>query len=92
MNMWGLMPSFLNTIDQYFPTFLEEAKLENPTTREYLLPTTVSHLIHMDLLKVKVLHSPATWFGVTYAADKPIVVSALRKLTDEGLYPDGLWK
>lgn len=92
MNMWGLMPSFLDTTEKYFPTFLEEAKLENPTTREYLLPTTVSHLIHMDMLKVKVLHTGATWFGVTYAADKPIVVSALRKLTDDGLYPDGLWK
>ena len=92
MNMWGLMPSFLETIGNYFPTFLDEAKLDNPTTREYLLPTTVSHLIQMDLLKVKVLHTGATWFGVTYAADKPIVVSALRKLTAEGLYPDGLWK
>jgi hypothetical protein len=91
MNMWALMPSFLDTIETYFPTFLQEAMTENPTTREYLLPTTISHLIHMDLLQVQVLRTSSTWFGVTYAADKPIVVSALRKLTAEGLYPDGLW-
>ncbi|MBO7251214.1 MAG: nucleotidyltransferase [Oscillospiraceae bacterium] len=92
MNMWGLMPSFLNTIDQYFPTFLEEALADSPTTREYLLPTTIAHLIHMDLVRVKVLHTGDTWFGVTYTADKPKVVAALRRLTDSGLYPDGLWK
>ena len=92
MNMWGLMPSFLDTIRTYFPTFLEEAMAENPTTREYLLPTTISHLIRMDLLQVQVLRTGDTWFGVTYAADKPIVVEALQKLTKQGLYPDGLWK
>ena len=90
--MWGLMPSFLNAIDHYFPTFLEEAMAENPKFKEYLLPTTIAHLIQMGLVKVQVLHTDATWFGVTYAADKPIVMAALRTLTNEGLYPDGLWK
>ena len=92
MNMWGLMPSFLNTIEKYFPTFLEEALAENPNFMEYLLPTTISNLIRMELVKVQVLRTGATWFGVTYAADKPIVMAALRTLTVEGLYPDGLWK
>ena len=41
---------------------------------------------------VKVLTSPDRWFGVTYAADKPVVVAALKAMTDEGKYPDGLWK
>ena len=91
MNMWALMPSFLDTIQTYFPTFLEEAKAENFLTREYLLPTTISHLIQMGLVQVQVLHTGSTWFGVTYAADKPVVVSALRNLTADGLYPDGLW-
>ena len=91
MNMWGLMPSFLDTIHTYFPTFLEEAKAENPTTREYLLPTTISHLIRMNQLQVQVLRTGDTWFGVTYAADKPVVMAALRELTEKGLYPDGLW-
>ncbi len=92
MNMWGLMPSFLDTIEQYFPIFLDEAKAENSITREYLLPTTVSHLIQMGLLRVKMLRTGDTWFGVTYSEDKPLVVAALRKLTEQGLYPDGLWK
>ena len=40
---------------------------------------------------VKVLHSADKWYGVTYAADKPIVVEALSGFTAEGKYPNGLW-
>ena len=41
---------------------------------------------------VKMLTSADRWDGVTYAADKPMVVAALKALADEGKYPDGLWK
>ena len=40
---------------------------------------------------MKVLRSSDKWYGVTYAADKPQVVAALKEKTAEGLYPDGLW-
>ena len=42
--------------------------------------------------EVKVLHSADKWYGVTYAADKPHVVAALREMGAQGKYPDGLWK
>ena len=42
--------------------------------------------------KVRVLSSTDKWFGVTYAGDKPLVTAAIERLTNEGLYPDGLWK
>jgi len=29
---------------------------------------------------------------VTYKADKPLVMEALARMGQEGLYPDGLWK
>ena len=38
------------------------------------------------------LHSADKWYGVTYAADKPVVVQMLQEKTAEGLYPNGLWK
>ena len=39
------------------------------------------------------LTSPDQWYGVTYAADKPQVMAALKAMTDQGKYPaDGLWK
>ena len=40
---------------------------------------------------MKVLTSPDQWYGVTYAADKPVVVAALADMTSRGLYPDGLF-
>ena len=58
---------------------------------EFLLPTFVGQLVDDRKINLKVLSSPDTWFGVTYAADKPKVVEALRQLTAEGRYPDGLW-
>ena len=89
MNMWGLMPSFLEIIREAFPAFLDGAK--GSVTGEYLLPTTIADMIHREKMEVKVLSTADSWFGVTYAADKPMVVAALRALTEEGKYPDGLW-
>ena len=56
------------------------------------LPLAVSQLIGEKKATVTVLTSPDKWYGVTYAADKPAVVAALRRMTDEGKYPNGLWK
>ena len=92
MNMWGLNEDFMHLIHKRFPTFLNIALQEDPMKFEYLLPTTISHLIDEKKIAVKVLTTPDNWFGVTYAADKPKVVAALRELTEQGLYPDGLWK
>ena len=56
------------------------------------LPSVVSHLINVGKATVKVLRTGDKWYGVTYAADKPVVIAALKALTAEGKYPDGLWK
>ena len=92
MNMFGFMPGFLDQIEDYFPGFLDYALRENPMKGEFLLPTFVGQLIDDRKITMKVLSSPDNWFGVTYAADKPKVVAALRELTERGKYPDGLWK
>ena len=92
MNMWGFTPSFAAESQARFPAFLDKALEENPMKGEYFLPSTVSALLAEDKATVKMLYSPDKWFGVTYAADKPVVVEALRTMTAQGLYPDGLWK
>lgn len=92
MNMLGFMPSFLDEIETRFPAFLDHALRENPMKGEFLLPTFVGQLIDEKRISMKVLSSPDKWFGVTYAADKPMVVAALRAMTEAGKYPDGLWK
>ena len=92
MNMWGFTPSFAAESQARFPAFLDKALDENPMKGEYFLPSTVSALLSEDKATVKMLYSPDKWYGVTYAADKPVVVEALRTMTAQGLYPDGLWK
>ncbi len=92
MNMWGFTPSFAAESQARFPAFLDKALQENPMKGEYFLPSTVSALLAEDKATVKMLYSPDKWYGVTYAADKPVVVEALRSMTAQGLYPDGLWK
>jgi hypothetical protein len=92
MNMWGFTPSFLEEIEKGFAAFLDNAFKTNPLKGEYFLPFVVQNLLSADKATVKVLTSADKWYGVTYAADKPVIVAALREKTAEGLYPDGLWK
>ena len=92
MNMWGFMPSFLEEIEQRFVSFLNTTLVENPLKGEYFLPLPVSQLISEGKASVKVLTSPDRWYGVTYAADKPVVMAALKGMAEEGKYPDGLWQ
>ena len=92
MNMWGFQPDFLDTIAGRFPNFMTNVVPGDPMKAEWLLPTTVDYLVESGKCSVKVLTSPDNWYGVTYAGDKPKVVEALRRLTEDGLYPDGLWE
>jgi len=72
--------------------FLEKEVPQNPAKKEYLLPTIVNNLLHEGKARLQVLSSADRWYGVTYAADKPMVVAALKAMADEGKYPVGLWK
>ena len=92
MNMWGYTPSFIGEIEARFPAFLDAVLKDGNPKAEFFLPSTVSQLLKEDKATVKVLHSADKWYGVTYAADKPVVVQMLKEKTAEGLYPNGLWK
>jgi len=91
MNMFGFTPGFLGELEARFPRFLANEMPQNPAKKEFLLPVSVSELLESGKASIKVLSSADRWFGVTYAADKPYVVAALKAMTDEGKYPDGLW-
>ena len=92
MNMFGFTPAFLRELEARFPVFLEKELPENPAKKEFLLPTTVGQLLKEVRANVKVLASADRWYGVTYAADKKMVVEVLRGMTERGLYPqNGLW-
>ena len=92
MNMWGFMPSFLQEINDQFSAYLDKHLPVNPLKCEYFLALPITNIIESGRGSVKVLSSTDRWYGVTYAADKPVVVAALKEMTEKGMYPDGLWK
>ncbi len=90
MNMWGLPESFLEELEQGFPKFLDQVP-EGDIKAEYLLPKIIDQLVQSGKAKVKVLHTPDKWFGVTYQEDKQAVVDAIRELIRQGVYKEKLF-
>ena len=83
MNMWGYTPAFLEEIAARFPKFIAEEVPNNPAKAEMYLPMTVGELLGEGKATVKVLRTADQWFGVTYAADKPVVVAALKAMVHD---------
>lgn len=92
MNMWGFTPSFLDELEARFPQFLAKNLEENPLKCEFFLPTVVGELIAEDKAAVEVLQSTDRWYGVTYHEDKQVVMDAVAKMRQEGIYPEILWE
>lgn len=92
MNMWGFTRSILDEIRDGFPAFLDKGLKENPEKCEYFLPSVVNDLLESEQATVRVLTSKDKWYGVTYKEDKPVVVSAIQSMKDQGRYPQHVWE
>lgn len=92
MNLWGFTASMLREIEQRFPVFLGKGLAENPLKCEYYLPGVVTQLLEEGKADVTVLKSKDQWHGVTHKEDKPLVVAAMQRLKEEGIYPAKLWQ
>ncbi len=91
MNMFGFTPVFLRELAARFPRFLYGEMPKNPAKSEFLLPAVVGTLLAEGKAVMRVLSSEDRWYGVTYAADKPAVVAAMRAMTEAGKYPRCIW-
>ena len=91
MNMWGFPQAMTVRIGELFPAFLDKALKENVEKAEFYLPAVVDELLTRGRARVKVYETAERWYGVTYRQDRPLVVQALQKLTEEGAYPETLW-
>ena len=89
MNFWGFHPSLFQHLEKGFIDFLAEKGTEMKS--EFFIPMHVDDLIKTGKAKVKVLSSNASWFGVTYKEDKPIVIEKVQALISGGTYPEKLW-
>ena len=89
MNFWGFMPSIFPVLQTYFEEFLRSEKGKELKS-ECLLPVMVDDLMRRNELDVSVLHSDDHWFGMTYQQDRGTVAAELRRLHEEGAYPESL--
>ena len=92
MNFWGFMQKMLEEPDMRFPAFLDKALVSNPLKGEYFLPSVVNNQITEGLASVRVLPCEETWYGVTYREDLESVKVAIRRMKDDGIYEEVLWK
>ncbi len=89
MNFWGFTPDYFERAKEIFSSFLE--KNQGDTKAEFFIPLVVDNLIKNGKATCKVLPTSAEWFGVTYPGDKPVVMTKLAQLKDDGVYPSPLW-
>ena len=90
MNMWGFTPEYFDYSEEYFINFAKAN--EGNLKAEFYIPLLVNELVNSGTAKLKVLDTPAKWFGVTYAADRQGVVDKIAALVAAGEYPEKLFK
>jgi len=89
MNMWGFTPEYFELAEKAFREFLIVNSKE--LKKEFYIPTMVNDAIVAGQATCKVLDTPAKWFGVTYAEDRPQVIMKLQSLIHKGVYPNKLF-
>ena len=89
MNMWGFTPDYFDYGIREFSKFL--SKKINVPKSEQVIPDVADALIKSGEATVKVLDTDSRWFGVTYAEDRPGVVSKFAELHKAGTYPEKLF-
>lgn len=86
MNLLGFTPSVFKTINEGFQRFYHNL-LPNNSQAEYYIATVLNLLIEKEL-KISVIPSDSTWFGVTHQKDKDWVNRKLAHLHKSGVYPN----
>ena len=92
MNFFGFTDRIFSYAEEGFSAFLRDPATDL-VKGEYYLPTLASQSLVGGACDMNVLVTPDQWFGVTYKEDRPFVVDAFKRLTEQGVYPkEGLWK
>jgi len=89
MNLWGFQTSIFEHLKREFKDFLHNHGDELKS--EIYIPTVVDGLVQNKLVRVKVLQTDESWFGVTYRQDKASATECVRKLIEQGVYPEKLY-
>lgn len=91
MNMWGLTPAFLDTLEAGFIEFFKKEVPVDPMKAEYLIPTFIGELLAENKMSVKVLRSNDTWYGMTYKEDVVTVKESFEEMLKTEVYKEDLF-
>ena len=91
MNMWGLTPAFLETLEEGFVDFFKNEVPADPMKAEYLIPTFIGELLAENKMSVKVLRSNDTWYGMTYKEDVVTVKENFEEMLKTEVYKEDLF-
>jgi len=86
--MWGFTPSIFAHLREQFGEFLRNCGRDEKA--EFYIPAAVNRLVGAGQERVKVLHSPDVWLGITHREDCPRVAEGIRRLVAQGKYPQKL--
>ncbi len=88
MNMFGFTKKLIDRMEQDIKTFFETENLEKA---EFLISDVVNAMMKEKEISLKVLKTPATWYGITYKEDLKEFKQAIEKMKESGIYPKHLY-
>lgn len=88
MTFFGFTPVFFGQLRGLFGDFL--GKYGRSMTAEFYLPVAVDELLKAGYAEMRLLKSEDAWFGMTYRQDVTVARATLRRLIDQGVYPERL--
>ena len=91
MNLLLFSPDIFDILEDELYLFLS-LHGKNLDEYEFQIPDVLDTCLKKNIKTIDVINTTSTWYGMTYKEDKPLVVNALKDMTEEGLYPQPLWK
>lgn len=88
MNLWAFTPPVIGLMRRQFERYLDY--WGSDVSGEFFLSTAVNGQIEVGATRVRILHAPDTWFGITHAADRARSEAILRERVASGAYPERL--
>ena len=90
MNLFCFKEGYLNLIEKDFDKFIHQDE-ETLLKGELIISETTQQHLKKGNIKLKNIVSSGNWTGVTYKEDLPELQNTIKRLIEEGEYPDNLW-
>ena len=91
MNMLCFDPSLFPYLEEKMNKFFKDNQ-DDLSSCEFLIPDIMNDANNEGYATTTILDTNAVWYGVTYREDTENVRTSLKKLVDEGVYPNDLWR